>query len=304
MALVQCAPNFSEGRREEVIAALMAAILAVDGVRLLAVAPDATDNRTVITFAGAPSAIANAAVRAAEAAARLIDLSHHQGDHPRIGATDVIPFVPISGCSVQDCAAIAREVGAAIGTRLGIPVYLYEAAATRPERRELASVRSALAGFWRAPPDARERPPLAGAYLPDFGPASLHPSAGATAVGARLPFIVWHAALGDRTAAGEVAAALAGPAPADGATGPLSGVQVLGVSAGGELSLRVQFSVTPLHAVFRRVQQEAERRGTSVSGGELSGLVPVEALLDVARHFLRLHGLSPEQVLEKQLLEG
>lgn len=285
--LVQCAPNFSEGRREEVISALVGAIAMSGGVRVLTVAPDAVHNRTVITFAGAPEAVAAAAVRSAEAAIRLIDLNQHRGSYPRIGAVDVIPFIPVSGCSLEVCANLARQVGEEIGTRLSVPVYLYDAAAVRPDRQDLSAIR---AGQFEGLREEMGRDP---GRAPDFGPPTIHPTAGATAVGARLPFVVLTLTLSDPAAVAQVAAALEQP-----------GVRLLGTTPAGELDVRVSYQETPLHVVYEAAARAAAQRGATVHHSELAGLVPVEALVATAAQTLRLKDFSSDQVLERYLLEG
>lgn len=198
--IVECVPNFSEGRDTNVINEITSAIEAVSGVRLLDVDPGADTNRTVVTFVGEPEPVAEAAFRAVERAAALIDMRHHKGAHPRFGATDVLPFVPVSGVSMEDCAEIARQVGQRIGAELGIPVYLYEHAASRPERRNLSRVRE---GEYEGLAERLADPE----WAPDFGPAALNPSAGATAVGAREFLVAYNIDLNttDRRYANEIA---------------------------------------------------------------------------------------------------
>ncbi|MCU0990967.1 MAG: glutamate formimidoyltransferase, partial [Xanthomonadales bacterium] len=176
--IIECVPNFSEGRDTAVIRQITDAIEGVRGVRLLDVDPGESTNRTVVTFVGAPEPVKEAAFRAARKAAELIDMTQHKGEHPRFGATDVCPFVPVAGASMEECAAMAREVGRRIGEELGIPVYLYEHAASRPERRNLADVR---AGEYEGLERRLARPE----WQPDFGPAVFNRRTGATAVGAR-----------------------------------------------------------------------------------------------------------------------
>ncbi len=296
LALIQCAPNISEGRRPEVIEAVAHAAASC-GVTILSVAPDADHNRTVITFAGPPAAVARAAVRCAEAAARLIDLNQHRGSYPRMGAVDVIPFVPISGCGVAECAALARQVGEAIGQQLGIPVYLYGEAATRPERRDLTRIRQVqFEGL-------RERVGQDPELAPDFGPEQLHPTAGCTAVGARMPRIAFHVRLG--TGNTELARKIAGAV--DASLGGLPGCTVLDVQPVGRTEVRIAMSLTdyqqtPLHEVFERLRSEAERHGVPLAGSELLGLVPMDALIRAACHYLQVEGFAPDQVLEKRLM--
>lgn len=295
-AIIECVPNFSEGRRPEVVQAIAGAI-AAEGVKLLSVSSDADHNRSVITFVGDPDAVARAAVRGAEAALRLIDLNQHQGSHPRMGAVDVIPFIPISGCTMADCVALARRVGEELG-RLGIPVFLYEEAATRPDRRNLADVRR---GEFEG---LRERIGTDPDRVPDFGPNAIHPTAGCTAVGARMPLIAFNVNLGtsDLGIARKVARAVRG------SSGGLVGCKALAVPLAERNQVQVSMNMvnyrdTPLHRAFELVRIEAERYGVPVVGSEIVGLVPMEALVGVARHYLRLEGFTTDQVLEKRLME-
>ncbi|MBP2020183.1 glutamate formiminotransferase [Symbiobacterium terraclitae] len=295
-ALVQCVPNFSEGRRPEVIEAIAGAI-AAQGVRVLSVSADADHNRCVITFVGEPGAVAQAAIRGAEVAMRLIDLNQHRGNHPRMGAVDVIPFVPISGCDMADCVALARRVGEALGN-MGLPVFLYEEAATRPDRRNLADVRR---GEFEG---LREQIGVDPAKKPDFGPEKIHPTAGCTAVGARMPLIAFNVNLGtsDLSIAKKIAKAVRG------SSGGLVHCKALGIPLADRGQVQVSMNMvnykeTPLHRAFELIKLEAERYGVPVVGSEIVGLVPVDALVGVARHYLRLEGFKSDQVLEKRLVE-
>lgn len=295
-ALIECVPNFSEGRRPEVIEAIVGAISAVPGVQLLGVAPDAEHNRTVVTFAGEPEAVLQAAFRGAEVAARLIDLTQHRGNHPRMGATDVVPFVPVgASATMAQCVELARRLGQMLAEQLGIPVYLYEAAATRPDRKNLADVRR---GEFEGLREAIKEPDR----QPDFGPAAVHPTAGATAVGARPPLIAYNVNLG--TADLNIAKAIA--RAVRGSSGGLVGVKALPVELKGRNQVQVSmnlvnFKETPIHRAFELVRLEAERYGVPVVGSEVVGLVPLEALVGVVRHYLRLEGFEVEQVLEQCL---
>src|SRR5690349_18102211 len=187
--LVECVPNFSEGRRREVVDQILDSIAAVPGVTLLDREMDADHNRSVLTFAGEPGPVAEAAFRAIARASEVIDLNHHSGQHPRMGATDVVPFVPVEGVTLDDCAELARRLGKRVGDELGIPVFLYEAAASRPERRNLGDVRR---GEFEGLRELIGRDP---ARKPDFGPEKIHPTAGATAVGARRFLVAFNANL-------------------------------------------------------------------------------------------------------------
>ncbi|MFZ5825919.1 MAG: glutamate formimidoyltransferase [Bacillota bacterium] len=296
-AIIECVPNFSEGRRPEVIEAIAGAI-AAQGVKLLGVSADADHNRTVVTFVGKPEEVVRAAVRGAEVAQKLIDLTQHQGNHPRMGAVDVIPFIPISGCDMKDCVALARQVGEILGSQLNIPVFLYEDAATRPERRNLADVRRGEFEGLRAKIGTDP------AKTPDFGPNAIHPTAGATAVGARMPLIAFNVNLGtnDMEIAKKIAKAVRG------SSGGLVGCKALGIELKERNQVQVSMNMvnykdTPLHRAFELIRIEAERYGVPVVGSEIVGLVPMDALVGVARHYLRLEGFKSDQVLEKRLME-
>lgn len=296
-ALIQCVPNFSEGRRPEVIEAIAGAIAAT-GVKLLSVSADADHNRTVITFVGGPEAVAKAAVRGAEVAQKLIDLTQHQGNHPRMGAVDVIPFIPIAGCDMKECVALAKVVGEAIGSQLGIPVFLYEEAASRPDRKNLAEVRR---GEFEG---LRDRIGTDPDRTPDFGPNAIHPTAGCVAVGARMPLVAFNVNLGtdNLDIAKKIAKAVRG------SSGGLVGCKALGIELAERKQVQVSMNMvnykdTPLHRAFELIRIEAERYGVPVVGSEIVGLVPMEALVGTARHYLRLEGFKMDQVLEKQLME-
>lgn len=296
--LIECVPNFSEGRRPEVVEQICARIRAVPGVRLLDQEMDASHNRAVVTFVGPPEAVAEAAFRAAQAAAALIDMREHRGAHPRIGATDVIPFVPVRGVTMEECVAVARAVGARLGNELGIPVYLYEEAAMRPERRNLADVRRGEYEGLAA--EVATNP----ARAPDFGPAVLGP-AGATAVGARPFLIAYNVYLG--TADLEVANAIARAVRHQ--SGGLRYVKALGVAVDRPGQVQVSMNLTdyrrtPIHRVMALIRDMAAHYGVPVLESEIVGLTPVEALVDVARYELQLRRMTPEQVLENRLQGG
>jgi len=293
---VECVPNFSEGRRPEVIEALLSAIAAVPGVTLLDHEMDADHNRSVLTFAGEPEAVVEAAVRVTAMAAERIDLNRHSGQHPRMGATDVVPFVPVEGVTLEDCAELARIAGRRIGEELGIPVFLYEAAATRPDRVSLADVRR---GEFEG---LRERIGRDPDRQPDFGPARIHASAGATAVGARRFLVAFNANLntGDVRVAKAVAAAVREQ------NGGLKNVRALGFSIEGGRRAQVSMNLvnteaTPIHRVLALVREEAARHGATISGCEVVGLIPEAALLDAGEHALQLEQFRRDQVLELRL---
>lgn len=295
--LVECVPNFSEGRRPEVVEQIVAAIRQVDGVRVLDSSSDASHNRAVVTFLGEPGPVKRAAFLAAEKAAQLIDMEQHRGAHPRIGATDVIPFIPIGETTMEECVSLARELGGELGSQLGIPVYLYEAAATRPERKNLPTVRQ---GEYEGLKEAIKLPER----KPDFGPDRLHPTAGATAVGARPPLVAYNINLGTP----DVAIAKAIAKSIRGSSGGYPSIKALGVMLEDRGVAQVTINVcnyreVPLARVFETVKSEAARYGINVIGSEVVGLLPMEALLDAASFYLRLEGFSQDQVLEKRLLD-
>jgi glutamate formiminotransferase len=294
-AVIECVPNFSEGRRREVIDAIAAAIAGVPGAVVLDIHADADHNRSVITFVGAAEAVAEAAFQAVRTAAALIDMTQHRGQHPRIGAADVVPFVPLRAATLDQCVVIARAVGRRIGEELGIPVYLYEAAATRPDRVALPDLRR---GEYEGLREAIARDP---ARAPDFGPARLGP-AGATIVGARMPLIAYNVYLNtdDVRVARRVAKAVRG------SSGGLRGVRALGMLVGGraQVSLNlIDYRATPLHRVVELVAREAAAYGAAIVESELVGLIPEDALIDAARFYLRLHRMRADQVLERRLAQ-
>ncbi|HHW28133.1 MAG TPA: glutamate formimidoyltransferase [Syntrophomonadaceae bacterium] len=295
MKIVECVPNFSEGRRKDVIERIIDAVRGVEGVKVLDYSSDASHNRTVLTFVGEPMAVKEAAFRAAEKAAELIDMEQHQGEHPRIGATDVIPLIPISGVSMEECVELARDLGRDIGEKLGIPVYLYEEAATLPERKNLAHVRR---GEYEGLKEAIKTPER----QPDFGPAQMHPRAGAVAVGARPPLVAYNINLD--TDKVEIAKAIA--RSIRGSSGGYPSIKALGVlieeTGKAQVTINVcNYKEVSLARVFETVKIEAERYGVNITGSEIVGLVPMEALLDAAAFYLRLEGFQLDQVLEKRL---
>jgi len=306
--LVECVPNFSEGRNRSVIDAIADAIRGVADVKLLDVDPGADTNRTVYTFVGTPEAVAEAAVRSARRAYELIDMSKHTGAHPRIGAMDVCPVVPISGVTMEECAEIARGIGRRIGDELQLPVYFYEFAATSEERRSLATIR---AGEY----EGLERKLQDPAWAPDAGPARFDPRFGAPVVGAREFLIAYNVNLNtrDRRLANEIALDIRenGRLKRDKlgnivldeqgqqvrAPGRLKAVRAIGwyieQYRQAQVSINlINYKVTPLHLVFETVRAEAEKRGLLVTGSELVGLMPLQPLLDAGRFYLRKQGKS------------
>jgi len=294
--LIECIPNFSEARRPEVIDQIVAAIQSVSDVKLLDHSSDLDHNRTVLTFAGSPAGVEEAAFRAIKTASELIDLNQHTGAHPRIGATDVCPFVPLSGVSMDDCIAIAKRLGQRVGVELNIPVYLYEAAATRPERANLENIRK---GQYEGLKVEVESDPN---RAPDFGPAQLG-TAGATVIGARNPLIAFNVYLttDDVSIAKKVAKAIRH------STGGLRYVKGLGLLVDGRAQVSMNltnFHETPIARVVETIRREAERYGVAIHHSELVGLISQEALVDAAVWYTQLDQFSPEQILESRLFSS
>jgi len=296
--IVECIPNFSEGRRADVVDALAAALVTPNGVALLDREMDAAHNRCVITVAGTPEAVAAGVIKAVGKAAELIDLCRHQGEHPRIGATDVIPFVPIAGMTIEECVALSERVAAEIADRYGIPVYLYEQSARVPQRQDLAYIRKGefegLREEISTNPDRR----------PDFGVAVIHPSAGATVVGARFPLIAYNVYL--QTPDLKVAQAVARAVRHS--SGGLRYVKALGFEIKERNQVQVSmnltnFEGTPVFRAFEMVCLEAERLGVAVASSEIVGLVPQAALNACTEYYLKLEGFSARQILENRLAE-
>ena len=294
--LIECVPNFSEGRDLAKVDALVDAMSGVPGAWVLDRTSDPDHNRSVITLAGEPEAVAEAAIRGVGKAAELIDMTRQTGAHPRIGATDVLPFIPLDGVSMEDCVALARRVGHEIWERYRIPVYFYEAAATRPERVNLENIRKGQ--FEGLLADALRDPDRS----PDIGEPRLHPTAGAIAVGARKLLIAYniHLNTNDVSIARKIAKAIRF------SSGGLRHVKAIGVdlkSRGlAQVSINLtDFEQTPLHRVFEMVKREAERHGCAVTGSEIIGLIPRKAIELSAEYYLQLENFSPARVLENRL---
>jgi glutamate formiminotransferase / formiminotetrahydrofolate cyclodeaminase len=292
-ALIECVPNFSEGRDKARVDAIVAA-MRLDGVYLLDREMDADHNRCVITLVGEREPIQEAAIRGVGKAAELIDLNAHQGAHPRMGATDVVPFIPIEGASIEDCVAMARHVGAEIWKRYRIPVYLYEAAATAPERQNLETIRRGQFEGIRA--DIATNP----ARKPDFGDPRVHPTAGVMAVGARKSLIAFNVFLG--TADVEIAKKIARAIRAS--SGGLRFVKGAGFLVRGlaQVSMNLtDFEQTPIHRVFEMVKREAARYGVAAVSSEIVGLIPKKALEAAAEWFLQVENFDSSLILENRL---
>jgi len=298
MKMIECVPNFSEGRRPEVIAAIRDAIASVPGVAMLDVSSDISHNRTVITFAAPADAVVRAAFNGIAKARELIDLTAHTGEHPRIGATDVCPFIPLEGATMDDCVALAKELGARVGKELDIPVFLYERAATRPERTNLADVRRGE--FEKARDEIGVNPDR----VPDFGPNKIHPTAGATVIGARPFLVAFNVYLGPASNLA-IAKEVAKVVRASG--GGLPAVKGLGLEVDGQAQVSmnlVDTDTTPVWRAYDAVKMEAEKRGVSPTWSEIVGLVPQRALFETAAHDIQLKGFSNEMVLEHKVREA
>ncbi len=295
--LVECIPNFSEGRRQDVIDQVAGAVRRVPGVRLLDVSSNPDHNRTVLTFVGPADDVAEAAFAATAEAVRLINMEKHSGEHPRIGAMDVVPFVPLSGTTMDEAVEIANRVGKRIAEELDVPVYLYSAAATTPARKRLPDVRQGQYEGLKQSISSPER-------RPDYGEPKMHPTAGATAVGARPPLIAFNVNLGttNLSIAKSIAKGLRE------SSGGLMNVQAMGVDLAAQGMVQVSMNLldytrTPIHRAYELVRVEAERYGVPVVGSEIIGLLPLDAIIGAADFYLRLTDFNRSQVLEARLLE-
>ena len=296
--MIEAVPNISEGQRQQTIEEIADAVRAVDGVMLLHVHSDPDHNRSVFTYASASNAaLREATLRLYEIALAKIDLRTHVGQHPRVGAVDVMPFVPLRGSTMQECVALAKEVGAEIATRFKLPVYLYEHAAAEDYRRELPAIRSGgFEGFAKKIADSR--------WKPDFGPDVLHPSGGVTIVGARVPLIAFNVQLGTTNL--EIADRIA--RAVRGVSGGFRFVRALPIDLKHRGCVQVSMNLldyrrTPIQRVFNTVREEAARYGVAVLSSEIVGLVPAEALYQVAEWNLQIAGFTPSMVLERRIDE-
>jgi glutamate formiminotransferase/formiminotetrahydrofolate cyclodeaminase len=297
--LIECVPNFSEGRDQAKIDALVAAMRSVEGVYVLDRESDADHNRCVITLAGEPEAVAEAALRGVGRALELIDLTKHSGAHPRIGATDVVPFIPVDGVTIEDCVALAKKVGQEVWARYKIPVYFYEAAATRPERTNLENIRKGqFEGLREELPKNPER-------APDIGEPRVHPTAGAIVVGARKFLIAYNINL--NTPDVDIAKRIAKNIRFS--NGGLRYVKAMGVDLKARHLAQVSINMTdyeqtPLHRVFEMVRSEAMRYGVTIAGSEIVGLIPKRAIEMTADFYLQCENFSPAQVFENRLADA
>ena len=293
--VIECVPNLSEGRRTEVIDRLVEAVQRVPGARLLDRSSDTAHNRSVLTMAGEPAALKAAVLALFEIAVDAIDLRSHAGEHPRLGAVDVVPFIPIEGATMNQCVQLANETGAEVARRFQVPVYLYEEAATNPGRKNLADIRR---GQFEGLAAKMAQPE----WAPDYGPPAPHPSAGATVIGARMPLIAYNINLAtDRL---DVAKKIA--ATVRFSSGGLPHVKAMGVALEDRGMVQVSMNLTnyletPMFVVFDAVKREADRHGVAVLESEIVGLVPAAALVSAAEHYLQLNSFDRGQILEDKL---
>jgi glutamate formiminotransferase/formiminotetrahydrofolate cyclodeaminase len=294
--IVECVPNFSEGRRPEIIGEIIRTIEAVQGTTLLDTEMDKDHNRAVVTFVGEPGAVEEAAFQAIKRASELIDLEKHQGEHPRMGATDVCPFIPVSGVTMKACIAMAKKLGERVGNELQIPVYLYEEAATRPDRVNLADVRK---GEYEGIRDEIATVPE---RKPDFGPLKTHPKAGAIAIGVRRFLIAFNVYLNTQNL--DIAKKIANAIRFQ--TGGYRYVKAIGFDIKERRQVQISMNLvnyqgTPIFRVYETIKSEARRYGVNVVGSEIVGLTPLEAMIQVADFYLGLENFSSEQILESKL---
>lgn len=292
--IVECVVNYSEGRNKEVIDSITSVFVA-EGVKLLNVEADADYNRVVVTVAGDPQVVKEKVVASVVIATRLIDMNMHKGQHPRMGATDVVPFIPIKNMTMAECVTLAKEVGELIALHAHVPVFLYEAAATAPHRENLADIRKGeYEGMAKKMTDDRWRP--------DFGPDQPHPTAGVVAVGARMPLIAFNIDLAttDVSIANKIAKAIRN------SSGGFRYIKAGGVEVKERGLVQVTMNITdytktPIYRVFETVKMEAMRYGVAVCGSEIVGLVPMEAIVDSASYYMRFNNVDKDKILETQL---
>jgi glutamate formiminotransferase len=293
--LIECIPNVSEGRRPEVVEAMAGAVRRVAGVRLLDYSSDASHNRSVFTLVGDAAGVEQAVLALLERAVADIDLRTHRGEHPRLGAVDVIPFVPIEGVTMAECVALAKKTGATIAERFQVPVYLYEEASANPARKNLEDIR-------RGEFEGLAAKMATAGWAPDFGPAAPHPSAGAAVVGARMPLIAYNINLATNRL--DVAKKIAAAIRQSG--GGFRYVKAAGFKLEDRGIVQVSMNLTnyektPIFRVFETVKREAARYGVAILETEIVGLVPSAALTGAAEFYLQLEGFKPDQVLEYKL---
>ena len=294
--LMECVPNFSEGRDKDIIEKIIDEVKKIEGITILDYSSDKDHNRTVLTMIGSPEKIREAAINSAKIATKLIDMPKHEGAHPRMGATDVIPFTPVANVSIDECIEVSKEVGAEIGS-WGIPVYLYEESATTPERKNLASIRKGqYEGFFDKIHEEE--------WIPDFGPQEMNIKSGCTAVGARVPLVAFNVNLD--TPDVEIADKIAKSVRHIG--GGLRYVKAIGLKLEERNQTQVSMNLvnyekTSIYQAFEMVKMEARRYGVNVVGSEVIGTVPMKSLIDAAEYYLQVENFRIDQILEKRLLD-
>ncbi len=307
--LIECVPNFSEGRDLKTVNAIADSIKAVAGVKLLSVEPDKDYNRSVVTFVGEPDAVQEAAFQSMKTAANLIDMTKHKGEHPRIGATDVVPFIPVSGATMEECVQLANALGKRAAEELGIPMYLYEEAAKIPERKNLSTIRK---GEYEGLAEKLKDP----AWKPDFGMATFNPQSGATVTGARFFLIAYNVNLStnNKDYAHEIALRIRESGRSIKNTtgvsikvpGTLQAVKAMGVLLErhdiAQVSINLtNYHVTPPHAAYEEVRKEAQKLGINVTGSEIVGLIPKEAILLTGKFYSDRSNATEDQLIEKAI---
>jgi glutamate formiminotransferase len=295
--IIECVPNFSEGRNLENIEKIVEPFRGKDGVKLLDYQKDGTHNRLVVTVVGEPDTLKTAVIEAMSCAIDLIDMRTHQGQHPRMGATDVVPFIPLKNINMEETVAFSKEVAKEAAKKLSLPIFLYEKSASRPERQNLANIRK---GQFEGMAEKLKQPE----WNPDFGPLAIHPTAGVTAIGARMPLVAFNVNLGSSHV--EIAEEIAKKVRH--ISGGLRYCKGIGIELKDrglvQVSLNMtDYSKTALYQAFELIKIEARRHGVKVVGSEIVGLVPMEALIDTAAYYLRLENFSMEQVLEARIYE-
>ena len=295
--LMECVPNFSEGRDLEVIQKIIAPFIATEGVKLLDYKPDKDHNRVVVTVLGEPENVSRATVEAAGIAIANIDMNKHKGQHPRMGAIDVVPFIPVKNCTMEEAAGLARKTAGQLAEKYGLPIYLYEKTATTPARENLANIRK---GEYEGLGEKMKLPE----WKPDFGPAVPHATAGATVVGARMPLVAFNINLGtdNLEIANKISKCIRH------ISGGLRYVKALGVDLKERGIVQVSINMTDytktsLYRAFEMVKFEAKRYGVPVVGSEIIGLTPMEALLDAAVYYMQIEDFNIKQILEYRMLE-
>jgi glutamate formiminotransferase / 5-formyltetrahydrofolate cyclo-ligase len=295
--IIECVPNFSEGRDLQKIDQIVAPFRGKEGVKLLDYSNDVNHNRLVVTLVGEPEQLRDAVIEAIGVAVRIIDLNHHEGQHPRMGAVDVVPFIPIKNTTMDEAVALSKEVGAKVAELYQLPVFLYEKSATAPYRENLAAIRK---GEFEGMAEKIKQPE----WKPDFGPAERHPTAGTVAIGARMPLVAFNINL--NTPSLEIAHGIAKKIRFIG--GGLRYCKAMGVELKDRGITQVSINMTDythtaLYRAFEMVRYEARRYGVSIVGSEIVGLVPMEALIDTASYYLGLENFSMKQVLESRMME-